>query len=122
MPAAIAIGLRVTARPLLDADNAYLEGLLTAVVAAAWSNNTIRQNVGEIGLTVDLHNVRADATEQLATRLREHAQREQAWLYPWAEHAFDEARMAHIARRLKACWKRAGHLIRHHSDARAQGA
>ena len=155
-------------RRALEADHVYLEGLLTALVAAAQSNdgvallsvwnaferhllahldeeemfilplvigentpqaewlraehNTIRQNVGEIGLAVDLHTVRVEGIELLATRLREHAQREHAWLYPWAEHALDEARMAHITRRLKAGWKRAGHVIRHHSDAREQGA
>ena len=81
-------------------------------------HNAIRQNVGEIGLAVDLHTVRADAVDALANRLHEHAQREHAWLYPWAEHALDEARMAHITRRLRAGWKRAGHVIRHLSDAR----
>lgn len=110
----------------LEADHVYLEGLLTAVVAAARSNDGVALlsvwNAFERHLALDLHTVRADGIEQLATRLREHAQREHAWLYPWAEQALDEARMAHITRRLKAGWKRAGHVIRHHSDAREQGA
>lgn len=80
-------------------------------------HNAIRHQVGDTGLAIDLHTVRADRIEQLAVHLREHAQREQAWLYPWAEQALDEARMAHITRRLKAGWKRAGHVIRHISDA-----
>ena len=102
--------------PLVVGENAPQAEWLRA------EHNAIRQSVGEIELAVELRAVRVEAIERLATRLREHAQREHAWLYPWAEKTLDEARMAHITRRLKAGWKRAGHVIRHLSDAPDQGA
>lgn len=106
----------------LDEEEMFILPLLVGenTPQAEWlraEHNAIRHQVGDTGLAIDLHTVRADGIEQLAIHLREHARREQAWLYPWAEQALDEARMAHITRRLKAGWKRAGHVIRHISEA-----
>jgi hypothetical protein len=44
----------------------------------------IRELLSELGLQVDLHCVRAEGIDQMVERLREHARREDALLYPWA--------------------------------------
>jgi hypothetical protein len=47
-------------------------------------HSEIRRLVQEIGVGIELHQVRAGAAEALIGRLREHAQREDALLYAWA--------------------------------------
>jgi iron-sulfur cluster repair protein YtfE (RIC family) len=47
----------------------------------------IRRLVGEIGIGVELHIVRAATLHALADELRAHAAREDELLYPWAETA-----------------------------------
>jgi hemerythrin-like domain-containing protein len=44
----------------------------------------LRKLVAELGLAIDLHQLRAEVAERLIARLREHARREDAVLYPWA--------------------------------------
>jgi hemerythrin-like domain-containing protein len=44
----------------------------------------IRRLVSELGVTVELHQLRADLADRLIERLREHARREDRSLYPWA--------------------------------------
>jgi hypothetical protein len=44
----------------------------------------IRQLVTELGIGVELHNVRAERIEKLLVMLRAHSQREDELLYPWA--------------------------------------
>lgn len=47
-------------------------------------HDEIRRLVLELGVGVDLHCLRATAADQLIDRLRAHARREDALLYPWA--------------------------------------
>lgn len=79
-------------------------------------HNAIRRELGELDLAIDLHTLRVEEIERLATRLRDHAARERAWLYPWADRSLDETRTSHLVRRLRAAWKRSGHVMRHLSD------
>jgi hypothetical protein len=44
----------------------------------------IRRLTVELGIHTELHAIRAQTIEQLLARLREHAQREDAVMYPWA--------------------------------------
>ncbi len=44
----------------------------------------LRRLAAELGVGVDLHCLRATAADQLIDRLRAHARREDALLYPWA--------------------------------------
>jgi hemerythrin superfamily protein len=44
----------------------------------------LRRLLGELGVGVELHSLRADVVEQLFARLRAHAKREDQILYPWA--------------------------------------
>jgi hemerythrin-like domain-containing protein len=44
----------------------------------------IRELLDDLGLQIDLHCVRAEVVDQLIQRLAEHADREDALLYPWA--------------------------------------
>jgi len=45
----------------------------------------IRQQLFRVGLEIDLHLIRAHTVERLLAQLREHAQREDAAMYPWAQ-------------------------------------
>jgi hypothetical protein len=44
----------------------------------------IRRLAAELGVDVELHAIRADTIGQLRQRLRAHAEREDAIMYPWA--------------------------------------
>jgi hemerythrin-like domain-containing protein len=48
-------------------------------------HDTIREKLFELGLALDLHQLRADAVTEFAARLRVHARREDGGLYPWIE-------------------------------------
>jgi hypothetical protein len=45
----------------------------------------IRQQLFRVGLEIDLHLIRAHTIERLLSQLREHAQREDTAMYPWAQ-------------------------------------
>jgi hypothetical protein len=47
-------------------------------------HDEIRRSVGELGVTLDLHAMRADEADRLIERLRAHAAREDRALYVWA--------------------------------------
>jgi Hemerythrin HHE cation binding domain len=49
----------------------------------------IRGLVAELGVTVELHLLRADVADRLIELLRAHARREDAMLYPWAMNHFE---------------------------------
>jgi hypothetical protein len=44
----------------------------------------IRRLLSELGVSVDLHLLRAPIADQLLARLHEHARREDSCMYPWA--------------------------------------
>ena len=48
-------------------------------------HNLIREIVGVLGVHVDLHAVRFEVADRLIRLLQDHAKREDALLYPWAE-------------------------------------
>jgi uncharacterized protein (TIGR02284 family) len=62
----------------------------------------IRKQMGEIGLALDLHTVRAEHIESFAALLTRHANEENACLYPWAESARTSPLMSAVARRVGA--------------------
>ena len=96
--------------PLLRAEHTQeVEGLRA-------DHNAIRRELGELDLAIDRHSVRVEEIEKLAAQLRDHASREHGWLYPWAERSLDETRASHLVRRLRAAWKRSGHVMRHLTD------
>jgi len=45
----------------------------------------IRRRLLDLSMRLDLHFLRADAVQEFVARLRDHARRESALLYPWAE-------------------------------------
>jgi hypothetical protein len=61
----------------------------------------IRATLGQLGTAVELHQIRAELVEELATVLRAHARHEDAILYRWAEKALDGAARKDICRRLE---------------------
>jgi hemerythrin-like domain-containing protein len=54
-------------------------------------HDELRRLIGELGIRTDLHALRADVADELFARLRAHAQREDASLYPWAAQYLAEA-------------------------------
>ncbi len=53
-------------------------------------HRAIRARIEELVIQSDLHATRLPAIRELAQMLREHAQREDEILYPWAERTADE--------------------------------
>ena len=60
----------------------------------------IRSELLEMGVSLDLHLLRAEAVEGFVRRLKAHARREEAALYAWAEHHFGTGRWSSIKRSL----------------------
>jgi len=60
----------------------------------------IRREVLEMGMSLDLHLVRAEAIEGFVRRLKEHARREEMTLYEWAGPHVEPARWRSIGRHL----------------------
>lgn len=60
-------------------------------------HRAIRARVFELGVGIDLHQTRLPAIEELVTKLRRHAEREDALLYRWADRDFsDPARVENV--------------------------
>jgi hemerythrin len=60
-------------------------------------HRAIRARVFELGVGIDLHQTRLAAIEELVTKLRRHAEREDALLYRWADRDFsDPARVENV--------------------------
>lgn len=57
-------------------------------------HQAIRGALSELGVGADLHCTNADTVERFARTLREHARREEALMYRWAE--------AHLSRRVRS--------------------
>lgn len=72
------------------------------VTALQQEHAEIRQALGEIGISFDLHLVRAEAIESLCERLRAHAAREANLAYEQAGESLDAPARAAIARRLRS--------------------
>jgi hemerythrin-like domain-containing protein len=68
---------------------------LDEVEALLKEHASIRHEIGELGLAVELHTLRSDAIESFCTRLRAHAAREDACAYALADRmlAADLVRM-----------------------------
>jgi hypothetical protein len=62
----------------------------------------IRSALLEMGLNLDLHLLRAEVVEDFVKRLKDHARREEAALYPWAERHVAFATWSSIKRSLEA--------------------
>ena len=60
----------------------------------------IRRQLGEIGVGLEIHVVCEEVVERFARALRDHAAREDALLYRWAEGALDEEHKQSILERL----------------------
>jgi uncharacterized protein (TIGR02284 family) len=63
-------------------------------------HKVIKQLVGDIGLALDLHTLRAGTVEELRTLLARHAQRESRDLYVWADQERNRAQATQALRRL----------------------
>ena len=61
----------------------------------------IRELLGEIGVALDLHMVRAEQVERLAAGLRTHAVHEETGLYTWAEEELGVSAKDVFLRRLR---------------------
>jgi hemerythrin-like domain-containing protein len=61
----------------------------------------IRNALLDLGLNLDLHCLRAEAVDDFVQRLRAHAKREDAALYPWAQSHLPVGRWQSITRGLK---------------------
>ena len=60
----------------------------------------IRAQLLDLGVAVDLHFIREDVAEDFVRTLREHAHREDAMMYRWAEQHLENAVRTAIVRRL----------------------
>ena len=67
-------------------------------------HDAIRTKLLDLGVAVDLHVIRADVAADFIRALREHANREDAMMYRWAQHHLEHAVRAALVRRL---WSRA---------------
>jgi hypothetical protein len=65
-------------------------------------HGAIRDALVEMGISLDLHLLRADAVQAFCDRLRAHAAREEAALYRWATRQIPRSRWAALGRRLAA--------------------
>lgn len=63
-------------------------------------HDRIRDVVGELGLSCDLHTVRKQAIERLVKMLRSHAEREDATLYRWVDAEAPVETRRHLLRLL----------------------
>jgi iron-sulfur cluster repair protein YtfE (RIC family) len=54
-------------------------------------HDDLRRLIDELGVRTDLHALRAEVADQLFARLRAHARREDAILYPWAARYLADA-------------------------------
>jgi hemerythrin-like domain-containing protein len=61
----------------------------------------IRRQLGEIGLSLELHTARCEAIESFCTALREHAEREDSLAYLFAERTLPVSVARSIADRVK---------------------
>jgi hemerythrin-like domain-containing protein len=57
--------------------------------ALAEEHDQIRAKLAELGVALDLHEVRAETVADFVEQLRRHARRENALAYQWAEHHLD---------------------------------
>lgn len=83
--------------PALAAENAAEQAALAA------DHARFRTLLAEIGVAVELHAIRLETIDELARSIREHAERENAFLYPWAQRAAEpgpRALRARLHRRL----------------------
>jgi hemerythrin-like domain-containing protein len=64
---------------------ALMQGHAKEVEALLREHTELRRQLGEIGLSLDLHTARAEAIESFCANLREHAEREDSLAYPQAE-------------------------------------
>jgi hemerythrin-like domain-containing protein len=64
-------------------------------------HDEIRKQLGELGLALELHTIRADAVESFAAMLREHAEREESLAYVQAGHTLSIGVARSIAARIK---------------------
>lgn len=92
-PRALSAEYRVFEREVLDHLAAEELVILPGYQAAApgdaaeirADHAAIRQQLFRVGLEIDLHLIRAHTVEALLAQLREHAQHEDAAMYPWAQ-------------------------------------
>lgn len=66
----------------------------------------IREALVEMGISLDLHLLRADAVQSFCDRLRAHAAREEEALYRWATRRIPRGRWAALGRLLRAAGDR----------------
>jgi len=82
-------------REVLPALHAAWPGEAAALAA---EHEQIRAKLGELGVALDRHEIRAELVAEFVEQLRRHARRESALAYQWAERhleAHDRAALAH---------------------------
>ncbi len=67
---------------------------------------TIRALLAEVGVGIELHVVREDRMQELATFLRRHAEAEEREFYKWADKELPEGSLQGLVRRLRVAWDR----------------
>lgn len=70
---------------------AYQEAAPDEARAILDDHEAIRQLLSQIGIETELHLIRADTLKALFARLRAHADRENATMYPWAARTYGHA-------------------------------
>ena len=66
----------------------------------------IRTALGELGLGVDLHHTNAEAVERFIRVLEEHAKREEALMYRWANANLQQGAQSTIRKQLRAAFRK----------------
>lgn len=80
---------------------AFARADASAARAVLHEHGGIRAELFELGVTLDLHLLRADRVARLVEQLRAHARREEQALYAWARREADEGARDAIARGLR---------------------
>jgi hemerythrin superfamily protein len=71
------------------------------VEAIRVEHERLRDLLGQVGMEVELHAVRADTVQRLIGCLEEHARREELALYPWAKHNLSPQRLEALRERIE---------------------
>jgi hemerythrin-like domain-containing protein len=72
----------------------------------------LREELGRLGLGVELHVVRKEHVDQLVAFVRQHAERERKLMYKWIDTSLPPENLRALVTRLRAAWKARGFAAR----------
>lgn len=80
---------------------AYAEAAPGAAAAIRADHQRLRELLGRLGVEIDLHAIRLRTVKAMLDSLREHADREDRSMYPWAQRGLPTPRLAALRARVE---------------------